>query len=154
MIKCSESAAILLLKVLKMACLWSKTFLSLEIQTSLLVEKSFKWPSFIIRFQGFREISSKKFAKFLTEFDELHFREKFSFTILFDICRNHLSSFKTVELLLHKQPIFSTFSDKMAADSLHFIIYCFNFSTNHHCESKSKTRKNPWIWKMRKKIAK
>ena len=26
---------------------------------------------------------------------------------------------------LHKQAIFSTFSDKMAADSLHFIIYCF-----------------------------
>ena len=127
-----------------MACLWSKTFLSWEIQTSLLEEKSFKWPSFIIRFQGFREIPSKKFAKFLTEFDELHFREKFSFAILFDICRNQPSISKTVELLLHKHPYFSTFSDKMAADSLHFIIYCFNseFVSSVHIFYKNA----PWIF--------
>ena len=32
---------------------------------------------------------------------------------------------KDKKVLLHKQAIFSTFSDKMAADSLHFVIYCF-----------------------------
>ena len=31
------------------------------------------------------------------------------------------------KVLLHKQAIFSTFSDKIAADSLHFVIYCFKF---------------------------
>ena len=117
--------------ILKMSYLWSKTFLSWEIQTSLLEEKSFKWPSFIIRFQGFREIPSKYFAKFLTEFDELHFREKFSFTILFDICQYQPSISKTVELLHHKHPYFSTFSNKMAAKSLLFIIY----STVSNCRA-------------------
>ena len=73
-----------------------------------------------------KKLCQKNSAKFLTEFDELHFREKFPFVILFDICRNQLSSFKSLELLLHKDPYFSTFSDNMAADSLHFIIHCFS----------------------------
>ena len=48
----------------------------------------------------------------------------------------HFSSSKDVcifedkKLLLFKQPIFSTFSDKMAADSLHFVIYCFSLDLN------------------------
>ena len=36
------------------------------------------------------------------------------------------------KVLLHKQAIFSTFNNKMAADSLHFIIYCFSVISNFH----------------------
>ena len=37
---------------------------------------------------------------------------------------------KYEKVLLHKQAIFSTFSDKMAADSPHFVIYCFSLTHN------------------------
>ena len=45
------------------------------------------------------------------------------------------------KVLLHKQAIFSTFNNKMAADSLHFIIYCFNNFIWQVCNENLRNRK-------------
>ena len=80
---------------------------------------------FVIIRQKFREMFWRNFEKSLKSYYETWSFERFFF-------KQKCLYLEDKKVLLHKQAIFSTFSDKMAYDSLHFVIYCFSFQARFY----------------------